>query len=194
MLTSYDDADATEAGYAGSVADLVAARTAQAREIGIGGIVCAATEAARVRAIVGPDRLIVTPGIRPAASATGDQKRIVTPATAIRAGADYLVVGRPVTAAADAARGRRRHRRRDRLGAVTRTGDTIARDRFQDVEHAVLPKSGVHFSAACSKKARAGREHDADIMLTFLGVDGGSRVSIEPIATHRDRGQEPTDG
>jgi orotidine-5'-phosphate decarboxylase len=101
VLTSYDDADATEAGYAGSVADLVSTRAAQARDIGVGGIVCAATEAARVRAIVGPGRLIVTPGIRPAASATGDQKRIVTPATAIRAGADYLVVGRPVTAAAD---------------------------------------------------------------------------------------------
>ena len=101
VLTSYDDADAAEAGYAGSVADLVESRAAQARDLGIDGIVCAATEAARVRAIVGPDRLIVTPGIRPSGSSTGDQKRIVTPAMAIRAGADYLVVGRPVTAAED---------------------------------------------------------------------------------------------
>jgi orotidine-5'-phosphate decarboxylase len=101
VLTSYDDADAAEAGYAGSVADLVERRAAQARDLGIDGIVCAATEAARVRAIVGPDRLIVTPGIRPSGSATGDQKRIVTPVMAIRAGADYLVVGRPVTAAED---------------------------------------------------------------------------------------------
>ena len=101
VLTSYDDADAAEAGYAGSVADLVERRAAQARDLGIDGIVCAATEAARVRAIVGPDRLIVTPGIRPSGSSTGDQKRIVTPAMAIRAGADYLVVGRPVTAAED---------------------------------------------------------------------------------------------
>jgi orotidine-5'-phosphate decarboxylase len=101
VLTSYDDSDATEAGYAKPVADLVAMRSAQARDIGLDGIVCAATEAARVRAIVGPGRLIVTPGIRPAASAAGDQKRIVTPAAAIRAGADYLVVGRPITSADD---------------------------------------------------------------------------------------------
>ena len=101
VLTSYDDKDAAEASYAGSVADLVEQRTRQARDIGIDGIVCAATEAARVRGILGPNRLIVTPGIRPAGSATGDQKRIVTPAAAIRAGADHLVVGRPITAAKD---------------------------------------------------------------------------------------------
>ncbi len=101
VLTSYDDADAAEAGYTGSVADLVERRAAQARDIGINGIVCAATEAARVRAIIGPDGLIVTPGIRPSGSSTGDQKRIVTPTIAIRAGANYLVIGRPVTAAED---------------------------------------------------------------------------------------------
>ena len=101
VLTSYDDADVREAGYAQSVDALVAARAAQARDIGLDGIVCAASEAARVRAIVGPDRLIVTPGIRPAGGESGDQKRIVTPAAAIRAGADHLVVGRPITGAAD---------------------------------------------------------------------------------------------
>ena len=101
MLTSFDDEDAAEAGYAGPVADLVERRTIQARDIGVDGIVCAATETARVRALIGPDRLIVTPGIRPAGAAAGDQKRIVTPAAAIRAGADHLVVGRPVTEAAD---------------------------------------------------------------------------------------------
>jgi orotidine-5'-phosphate decarboxylase len=101
VLTSYDDADAREAGYAQPVEALVAARAAQARDIGIDGVVCAAPEAAGVRAIVGPDRLIVTPGIRPAGAESGDQKRIVTPAAAIRAGADHLVVGRPITAAAD---------------------------------------------------------------------------------------------
>ena len=101
VLTSYDDADAREAGYAQSVDELVAARSVQARDIGIDGIVCAAPEAARVRAIVGPDRLIVTPGIRPAGSGSGDQKRVVAPAAAIRAGADHLVVGRPITGAAD---------------------------------------------------------------------------------------------
>ncbi|HEX8165768.1 MAG TPA: orotidine-5'-phosphate decarboxylase [Beijerinckiaceae bacterium] len=101
VLTSYDDADAREAGYAQPVAALVAARSVQARDIGLDGIVCAAPEAARVRAIVGPDRLIVTPGIRPAGSESGDQKRIVTPAAAIQAGADHIVVGRPITGAAD---------------------------------------------------------------------------------------------
>jgi orotidine-5'-phosphate decarboxylase len=101
VLTSYDDRDASEAGYAKPITDLVEMRSAQARDMGIDGIVCAATEAARVRAIVGPDRLIVTPGIRPAGSAAGDQKRVVTPAMAIRSGADHLVVGRPITAAAD---------------------------------------------------------------------------------------------
>lgn len=101
VLTSYDDADAREAGYAETVAGLVESKTKQACGIGIDGIVCAATEAARVRALVGPDRLVVTPGIRPAGSALGDQKRVVSPAEAIRAGVDHIVVGRPITAAAD---------------------------------------------------------------------------------------------
>jgi len=101
VLTSYDEADAREAGYSASIDELVATRTAQARDIGIDGIVCAATEAARVRAVAGPDRLIVTPGIRPSWAAAGDQKRIVTPAQAVRAGVDHLVVGRPITHAAD---------------------------------------------------------------------------------------------
>jgi orotidine-5'-phosphate decarboxylase len=101
VLTSFDDRDLTEAGYAGSVTDLVERRAVQARDIGIDGIVCAATEAAPVRALIGPDPLIVTPGIRPAGADAGDQKRIVTPAAAIRAGADHLVVGRPVTEAAN---------------------------------------------------------------------------------------------
>jgi orotidine-5'-phosphate decarboxylase len=101
VLTSYDDSDVAEAGYGAPVAELVERRTLQARDIGIDGIVCAATEAARARAILGPNRLMVTPGIRPAGSGADDQKRIVTPAAAIRAGADHLVVGRPITAARD---------------------------------------------------------------------------------------------
>jgi orotidine-5'-phosphate decarboxylase len=67
------------------------------------GIVCSPREIRRVREIVGPDMAIVTPGIRPAGAAAGDQKRIMAPAEAIAAGADYLVVGRPVSAAADPA-------------------------------------------------------------------------------------------
>ncbi|NIX76002.1 orotidine-5'-phosphate decarboxylase [Microvirga terricola] len=102
VLTSYDDKDLVEAGYAPvPAAELVAKRAAQARDIGIDGIVCAATEAASVRAIVGPERFIVTPGIRPAGSEAGDQKRVVTPGDAIRNGATHLVVARPIVKAAD---------------------------------------------------------------------------------------------
>jgi orotidine-5'-phosphate decarboxylase len=100
-LTSFDDTDLKAAGYATTVPELVAERAAQARDIGVDGLVCAAEEAAKVRAIVGTKLALVTPGIRPAGAAAGDQKRIATPATAIAAGADYLVVGRPVIAAGD---------------------------------------------------------------------------------------------
>ena len=101
VLTSYDDADAAEAGYALPVAELVARRTAQAREAGIDGIVCSAVKAAAVRGIVGPERLIVTPGIRPAGADLGDQKRVMTPREARAAGIDHVVVGRPITGASD---------------------------------------------------------------------------------------------
>jgi orotidine-5'-phosphate decarboxylase len=101
VLTSYDDADLAAAGYEMSVGELAAARAAQARDTGVDGLVCSAEEAAALRDIVGPGMTLVTPGIRPAGSAGGDQKRIMTPAQAIEAGADYLVVGRPVLEAAD---------------------------------------------------------------------------------------------
>ena len=101
VLTSYDEADLKEAGYSLGVADLVAQRARQAQAIGIDGLVCSAEEAANLRAIVGEGLSLVTPGIRPAGSAVGDQKRVMTPARAIAAGADYLVVGRPIVAATD---------------------------------------------------------------------------------------------
>lgn len=101
VLTSMDDSDLAEAGYAEDAATLTARRAGQAREAGMGGIVCAAPEAARLRAIVGPQMAVVTPGIRPAGADAGDQKRIATPADALRAGASHLVVARPVVAAAD---------------------------------------------------------------------------------------------
>ena len=100
VLTSYDDADLAAAGYAGGVAALVVRRASQAREIGVDGLVCSAEEAATLRPLAGP-LVLVTPGIRSAGAATDDQKRIMTPAKAIAAGADYLVVGRPVLEAAD---------------------------------------------------------------------------------------------
>jgi orotidine-5'-phosphate decarboxylase len=101
VLTSYDDADLAAAGYDLSVGELAAARAAQARDTGVDGLVCSAEEVANLRGIVGPGMTLVTPGIRPAGSATGDQKRIMTPAHAIEAGADYLVVGRPIVEARD---------------------------------------------------------------------------------------------
>jgi orotidine-5'-phosphate decarboxylase len=101
VLTSYDDADLADAGYAATAAELVARRAAQARDLDVDGIVCAPTEAAAVRALIGPKRLVVTPGVRPAGADAGDQKRIMTPADAIRAGASHLVVGRPITGAPD---------------------------------------------------------------------------------------------
>jgi orotidine-5'-phosphate decarboxylase len=101
VLTSYDDLDLADAGYALGVRDLVEARARQALAIGVDGLVCSPEEAANLRGIVGPKMALVTPGIRPAGSAAGDQKRIMTPARAIAAGANYLVVGRPVMEAAD---------------------------------------------------------------------------------------------
>jgi orotidine-5'-phosphate decarboxylase len=101
VLTSYDDADLAAAGYKSGVSDLVATRAKQARDLGIDGLVCSAEEAAALRKIVGADMVLVTPGIRPAGSAAGDQKRIMTPGQAIIAGADYLVIGRPIVEAAD---------------------------------------------------------------------------------------------
>jgi orotidine-5'-phosphate decarboxylase len=101
VLTSYDDSDIAAAGYDFTVRELVAERAAQARDIGIDGLVCSGEEAGVLRGIVGPQMALVTPGIRPSGAETGDQKRVVTPASAIAAGADYLVMGRPIVAAAD---------------------------------------------------------------------------------------------
>jgi orotidine-5'-phosphate decarboxylase len=101
VLTSLNDANLAEAGYATTVAALAARRAAQARAIGVDGLVCSPEEVATLRRIVGDRLTLVTPGIRPAGAEVGDQKRVATPAGAIAAGADYLVVGRPIVAAPD---------------------------------------------------------------------------------------------
>lgn len=101
VMTSYDNADLAAAGYISGVKEMVERRALQARDAGIDGLILSAAEVASLRKLVGSDLLLVTPGIRPAGSNADDQKRIVTPGDAIRAGADHLVVGRPVTAAAD---------------------------------------------------------------------------------------------
>jgi len=100
-MTSYDDADLAEAGYGCGVAELVARRAQQAKDSGVHGLVLSPLELAAVRAVVGPGMTLVTPGVRPAGSDAGDQKRVLTPAQAIAATADHLVVGRPVTRAGD---------------------------------------------------------------------------------------------
>jgi orotidine-5'-phosphate decarboxylase len=101
VLTSYDDIDLAEAGYATHVEALVARRAQQAQDIGIDGLVCSPEEASPLRLVVGNSMLFVTPGVRPVGSDPADQKRVATPAQAIKAGADYLVVGRPITSAGD---------------------------------------------------------------------------------------------
>lgn len=101
VLTSMDDGDLAEAGYGTDATTLVERRARQAAQAGMGGIVCSAQEAARVRPLIGPHMALVTPGIRPSGSDHGDQKRVVTPGDAIRAGATHLVVGRPIAAAVD---------------------------------------------------------------------------------------------
>jgi orotidine-5'-phosphate decarboxylase len=101
VLTSMDEADLIEAGYEYDPHTLVLRRAEQALAAGMGGIVCSADEAAAVRKVVGPDLAVVTPGIRPAGAEHGDQKRVMTPTAAIRAGASHLVVARPILNAAD---------------------------------------------------------------------------------------------
>lgn len=101
VLTSMDDSDVREAGYARDAAGLVQLRSGQAKDAGIGGVVCSPHEARMVRDIVGPKLAVVTPGVRPSGAALGDQKRVMGPREALDAGASHLVIGRPITAAPD---------------------------------------------------------------------------------------------
>lgn len=101
VLTSYDDEDLKAAGYQLGVSDLVTTRAQQAQALGIDGLVCSPEEAGNLRRLIKPEMVLVTPGVRPAGAELGDQKRVMTPAKAIVAGADYLVVGRPILAAGD---------------------------------------------------------------------------------------------
>ncbi|WP_269515271.1 orotidine-5'-phosphate decarboxylase [Brevundimonas subvibrioides] len=108
VMTSLSDEDLKEIGYSACARDLVEARVRQALDCGVDGVVSSPLEADRVRQIATgagrPDFLIVTPGVRPAGADVGDQQRVATPATALRAGATHLVVARPVIAASDPVR------------------------------------------------------------------------------------------
>jgi orotidine-5'-phosphate decarboxylase len=101
VLTSLGDADLERLGIAGPVGDAVRRLAALAVEAGARGLVCSPREVAAVRAEVGPDITLITPGVRPAGSEANDQARIATPEEALQAGADLLVIGRPITGAAD---------------------------------------------------------------------------------------------
>lgn len=103
VLTSLDEGDLAATGQTGPVAAQVRRLALLARSAGLDGVVCSPQEVAMLREACGPDFLLVVPGIRPAGAAAGDQKRVQTPRDAIAAGADYLVIGRPITAAPDPA-------------------------------------------------------------------------------------------
>lgn len=103
VLTSFDKSDLADLGYNCSVEDLVDLRVRKAMAARVDGIVCSPLEASRVRAIIGAQAVLVTPGVRSAGAGAGDQKRVATPREAIEAGANYLVIGRQVTRAADPA-------------------------------------------------------------------------------------------
>ena len=101
VLTSMNDKDLVEAGYSSGVETTVVHRARQARSRGMHGLVLSPHELAMVRGAIAGQMLLVTPGIRPKGAGASDQKRVMTPAEAIAAGADYIVVGRPVSEAAD---------------------------------------------------------------------------------------------
>lgn len=103
VLTSMDQAQLSAAGLARTPAEQVELLARMGLAAGMRGFVCSPLEVATIRALTGPEGVLVVPGIRPAGAASGDQKRIATPADALRAGASYLVVGRPITQAADPA-------------------------------------------------------------------------------------------
>jgi orotidine-5'-phosphate decarboxylase len=101
VLTSFDEEDLTDLGYPVPISDLVELRVRKAVESEMNGIVCSPLEVARVREIGGPNLILVTPGVRSAGAAVGDQRRVATPAEAIRDGADFVVIGRQVTRVAN---------------------------------------------------------------------------------------------
>ena len=101
VLTDVDQKDLTQMGYSCTLEELVARRAKSAVELGMDGLVCSPLEVARVRNVTGPETVLVTPGVRSAGASLGDQKRVATPAEALRNGANYLVIGRQVTRSAD---------------------------------------------------------------------------------------------
>jgi orotidine-5'-phosphate decarboxylase len=109
VLTSFDESDLADLGYVGATPEAVVEHfVIQGCKACVDGFICSPLEVARVRSLAGPERILVTPGVRSAGADQGDQKRVATPAEAIAAGADYIVVGREITRAADPAAAARR--------------------------------------------------------------------------------------
>ena len=101
VLTAFDDSDLADLGHTRTMNDLVAHVAGKARDAGADGLVCSPLEITRLRQLLGSDIKLVTPGVRSAGAAQGDQKRVATPAQAMKDGANYLVIGRQVTRASD---------------------------------------------------------------------------------------------
>ncbi len=101
ILTSLSEEELAEVGFSGSAADIVSRLAALAQSSGMHGVVCSPREAQQLRSDLGDEFLLVTPGVRPAGSDTADQRRVMTPRDAMNAGSNYLVIGRPITAAED---------------------------------------------------------------------------------------------
>ena len=114
VLTSLDDDDLTELGVPANAGEQVVRLARLAQDCGVDGVVCSPKEITLLRHACGPDFRLVVPGIRPAWSSTNDQKRFATPADAVAMGADYLVIGRPITTA------------NDPVAAATRIGEELA--------------------------------------------------------------------
>ncbi|HTM52337.1 MAG TPA: orotidine-5'-phosphate decarboxylase, partial [Bryobacteraceae bacterium] len=103
VLTSFDRNDLAELGYSCEVSELVDLLVRRAVASGVDGLITSPLEVAAVRAVAGPQSILITPGVRSAGAGKGDQKRVATPAEALRAGADYVVIGRQITRSADPA-------------------------------------------------------------------------------------------
>jgi len=108
VLTSFDEDDLADLGYPCAAAELVKLRVRKAKEAGVDGVVCSPLEVAAVREAMGPHAVLVTPGVRSAGAGAGDQKRVATPAEAMRGGATFVVIGRQITRAPDPAAEARR--------------------------------------------------------------------------------------
>ena len=177
MLTSYDDGDLHAAGYRLGVSDLVEARARQAQALGVDGLVCSPEEAASLRKIVGHQMNLVTPGIRPAGAATGDQKRIMTPARAIAAGADYLVVGRPVHGSRRSQGGGGCHRRGNRAGV----GLTNERENANMAKGYWIARVDVHnvegYKEYAAPTARSSR-NTADVLSCAAASSTASKAKV----------------